>query len=140
MTRRILLPVLAAIWILSLGCANMLNLQAAKDRDLGHMVHENMRSSPHFQDNFVSFSLVEIGGYRVVTKNLNDAQEAGKFGYNSMVLLDERNNTKVRTGRSSFTITGVQDGVTIFEVRYTGGDRIRVTLKGPFEGEEYVRQ
>jgi len=128
---------LAVLCTLRVGCAGMLDPQAAKDRDLGHVVEENLKTGNLFRDNIVSFSLVESGVYRCVTKNLTTADDVGRFAYNVMVSLDERNNTKVRTGRSEFRIVGEQDGTQIFEVTMVAGDRPKVTLMGPFEGEEW---
>ncbi len=119
----------------------MLNQQAAKDRDLGKVVHENIRTKFEMRDNFVRFELIEAGIYRVVTKDLNAAEDAGKYGYNCMVVLDERDKSLVRVGRNQLTIIGEQDGTVIFEVVYgTGYIAPIVTLKGPYEGETWTRE
>lgn len=137
MIKRIILVCLAVMWVVWSGCAGLLDSQAAKDRDLGHVVQENMKTSNEFRDNIVSFSLEESGVYRCVTEGLTTAQEAGRFAYNAMVVLDERNNSLVKSGRSDFKIIGEQDNTQIFEVTIAAGGRPRVTLMGPFEGEEW---
>lgn len=113
----------------------MLDPQAAKDRDLGHVVEENLRTSTKLKDNFVSFTLIEPSKYKLVTKGLTDYLSAAKYGYNVMITLIERNDTKVRTGRSQFWILGYDaTGTQIFEVFFSAGAPPRVTLMGPYEG------
>ena len=141
MLRQIMLITAMAIATLLLAsCGDMLNQQAAKDRDLGHMVEENMATSNTFRDNFVSFGWDRItSSYKFVTKNISDAETAGKTGYNAMVLTLERNDTKVKTGRSAFTIAGFQDNVQIFQVTGgPGGVTIQVTLMGPYADQTYT--
>lgn len=135
--KKIMLLAVAATMLLGLGCFDMLNQQIQKDKNLAHVVDTNLSTVPEFQANFISFEYIAAMEYRVNTKNLVDPHEAGVFGFNTMVYLDERNNTLVKTGRTSFTIIGVQDGGTIFEVTYAGTGVPRVVLKGRFEGEEY---
>jgi hypothetical protein len=90
-------------------------------------------------EHFVSFKLLEAGKYQCTTRGLTDPQDVGKYAYNVMVLLDERNNSKVQSGRSRFTIIGVQDKITIFECVYGSGmSWPEITLKGPFEGETFT--
>jgi hypothetical protein len=138
MLKRIALIALALLLLTALGCGDLLNQQRAKDRDLGNMVNENLRTSPTFQENFVSFTMMDAGKYKLETKGLTDPQKAGAYAYNAMAVLDERNVTKVQNGRSTFTITGMQDGVQIFEVHFTSGSQPQVTLMGPFEGQTYT--
>jgi len=122
MHKRILLLALAALLIVAAGCQGLLDPQAAKDRDLGKVVENNLKTSSEFMDYVQSFRLVESGVYKCVTRGLTDPQRAGRFAYNAMIVLDERNNTLVKSGRTEFTIIG--EGVPP-----------QVTLKGPFEGE-----
>lgn len=140
MFQRTLFVMLAIMTLMVSSCGDLLNAQAAKDRDLGDMVQTNMRTSSEFIANFVSFEFAgEPGKYICVTKDLNDAQAAGRFAYNAMVVLDERNNTKVKTGRNNFSIIGQQNGTDIFEVTFgTGQITPTVTLKGPYAGEVYA--
>ena len=135
--KRLLLIAAMVTWVLVPGCFDMLNQQVQKDKNLAHVVHENLGTLPDFQANFVSFEYIDAGKYRVNTRGLEDAHAAGVYGYNTMVYLLERNDTKVKTGRTSFTITGFQDGAVIFVVRYSGAGFPKVELKGRFEGEEY---
>jgi len=124
--------------VTAMGCAEMLDQQAAKDRDLGQMVNENLGTG-QFRTNFVRFTYNGGPGlYKCTTKDLADAKSAGDFAYNIMVVLIERNDTKVKTGRDRFVITGVQDGTEIFEVTFAIGTAPTVVLKGPFEGEVYT--
>ena len=139
MLRRIALMVSALLVLTAFGCGDILNQQRAKDRDLGKVVNDNLQTSPTFEENFRSFTYVEPGKYKLETKGLTDAQKAGAFAYNAMIVLTERNDTKVKSGRSTFTITGMQDGVQIFEVFFTSGAQPQVTLMGPFEGETYTQ-
>jgi len=139
MLKRILFVLISIIGcILLVNCADMLNQQKAKERDLGHMVEENMKTSKTFMNNFVSFSLTESGKYKCVTKGIKDANEAGKFAYNAMVVLLERNDTKVKTGGNAYTIYGEQDLQPIFEVYATAGVPPKVTLKGVYEGQTWA--
>jgi len=138
--RAILIVTSVAVAVLLVNCGDMLNQQAAKDRDLGHMVYDNMKTSQEFQENFVNFTLVAPTKYKLVTRDLADAQVAGKYAYNAMVLLLERNDTKVKSGRSDFTIIGEQDKVQIFEVTGGAGRPPLVKLMGPFEGQTYSPQ
>lgn len=138
--RTISVILLTLALLVTSGCyGDMLNAQRAKDRDLGNMTQENLRTSNHFRDNIVSFEFSgEPGKYICNVKDIADGQAAGRFGYNAMVVLDERNNTKVKTGRDLFIIEGRQSGTVIFEVRFGVGIlRPEVTLKGPYEGEVY---
>jgi Tol biopolymer transport system component len=135
----LLISALALACIALTNCADMLNQQSAKDRDLGHMTEQNMKTSPDFSANVESLGWDSVTGkYKLVTKDLNDAQSAGKYAYNAMVTLYERNNTKVKTGRNQFTMVGVQNGVEIFEVFMTAGSEPQVTLKGPYAGEAFT--
>ena len=138
MLKRIALITLALLLLTALGCGDILNQQRAKDRDLGMVVSENLRTSNTLGANFVSFTMMEAGKYKLETKDLADAQKAGAYGYNAMIVLAERNDTKVRAGRSSFTIVGMQGATQIFEVFYTAGSPPQVTLMGPYEGQTYT--
>lgn len=138
MTKRYILVCLALLWVVTAGCQGMLDPQAAKDRDLGHVVEENMKTSNEFIGRIVSFELEEAGVYRCVTTGLETAQDAGRFAYNAMIVLDERNNSLVKSGRSDFTIIGEQNGTDIFRVTISAGGRPQVTLMGPFEGETWA--
>lgn len=140
MLQRTILVLLAAIILAMSGCfSDILDTQRAKDRDLGQMAEDNLKSSPEFVGHIVSFAWYdEPGRYRCVVKDIDDAQRAGRFAYNAMIVLDERNNSVVKTGRDQFLIIGVQSNETIFEVRYgVGFVTPKVILMGPFEGEEY---
>lgn len=138
MAKKTLFITLALIYLCSLGCSDILNAQAAKDRDLAHVVEENLKTSMRFRDTVVSFIFIDIGEYQITCKNLNDGETVAKFAYNTMVVLDERNANKVRTGRNKFTMIGIQNNETIFEVVYGSGfARPQVTLMGPYEGETY---
>jgi hypothetical protein len=134
----VLILIVVIAGVLLMNCGDMLNQQKAKERDLGHMVEENMKTSKIFMDNFVSFTIIETGKYKCVTKGLKDAQEIGKFAYNTMSVLMERNNTKVKTGVGTFTVYGEQDGKPIFEVYMTAGILPEVTLKGDYEGQTWT--
>lgn len=143
MLQRTILVILAIIILVASGCTGgaLLDQQRAKDRDLAQMVETNLLTSSQFIDNIVSFEFAdEPGKYICNTKDLTDPHDAGVFAYNVMAVLDERNNTKVRTGRSEFLIVGKQNGTVIFEVRYGSGYASpEITLLGPFEGETYTR-
>jgi hypothetical protein len=140
MTKKLTLLLIALLCLTVAGClGDMLNAQSAKDRDLGAVVEENMKTSDEFRDFIVSFTFDGVPGqYRAVTKDISDAQRAGRFGYNAMIVLDERNNTKVKSGRSEFKIIGEQGGVETFEVTMAAGQSPQVTLKGPYTGEVYT--
>jgi hypothetical protein len=137
MSKRLIVFALAILWTLTLGCASMLDPQAQKDKNLAHVMEENLRTSIDFQTNFIGFKFLEPGKYQVDTKDLNDGESAGKYAYNVMSVLVERNNTKLQTGRTAFTLIGMQGAVQIFEVRYTGSGLPRVTLMGPYEGQTF---
>jgi len=139
MFQRTVLVALAMMALMISSCGDLLNAQRAKDRDLAEMAELNMKSSSEFIANFVSLEFGdEPGKYICVTKDLNDAHATGRFAYNAMVVLLERNNTKVKTGRTDFIIIGQQNGTEIFEVTYGVGQVTpSVTLKGPFAGETY---
>jgi hypothetical protein len=133
----LILTVIIATVLLT-NCADQLNQQKNKERDLGHMVQENMKTSNKFMDNFVSFTIIESGKYKCVTKGLTDVASVGKYAYNTMSVLLERNDTKVKTGVGTFTIYGEQDGKPIFEVYATAGIVPQVTLKGVYEGQTWA--
>jgi hypothetical protein len=138
MLKRLIIAVIALLCVVSIGCGNLLDQAAAKNRDLGQVVENNMKTSNEFRDYITSFTWDgEPGMYRCVTHDIPDGQAAGRFAYNAMVVLDERNNTLVKVGRTEFTIIGEQGGSEIFEVSITAGTRPRVTLKGPWEGEAW---
>ncbi len=134
-----LIGLVAALY--SAGCAKMLDPQAAKDRDLGVLVEQNLKTSDDSRPYFVSLKFDgQPGVYRCVTKDLPDGQTAGKFAYNAMVRLKERNDSKVQTGRDAFRIIGVQGVQEIFQVTCTSGpgNYPQVTLEGPWSGETYT--
>jgi hypothetical protein len=137
MTKRIILVCLGFLWVMTAGCQGLLDPQAAKDRDLGQVVEDNMKTSNEFMGHIESFDLESPGVYRAVTTGLNTVQDVGRFAYNAMVVLDERNNSLVKSGRSDFTIIGEQNGTDIFRVTIAAGGRPQVTLLGPYEGEEW---
>jgi len=114
--------------------------QAAKDRDLGAIVEQTLKTACDSRPYIVSFKFDgQPGVYRCVTKDLPDGQAAWKFAYNAMVRLIERNDTKVQTGRHAFRIIGVQNGQEIFQVTYTRGpgNYPQVALTGLWAGEVY---
>jgi len=134
-----LIGLVAALY--SAGCAKMLDPQAAKDRDLGTLVEQNLKTADDCRPYVVSFKFDgQPGVYRCVTKDLPDAQTAGKFAYNVMVRLKERNDSKVQSGRDAFRIIGVQSGQEIFQVTCAAGpgNYPQVTLEGPWTGETYI--
>jgi hypothetical protein len=57
-----------------------------------------------------------------------------------MVVLTERNDSLIKTGRNFFTIYGYQDGKQIFEVTYNYdlGALPQVTLMGPYAGTDWA--
>ncbi|MFH1676084.1 MAG: hypothetical protein ABIC40_03580 [bacterium] len=140
MTKRIILTCLALIWAANwIGCADMLNQQKAKDRDLAAVMNENLKTSMELSSHFKSFDLLSEGRYKVVCKDLTDAQQAGNYAYNIAVRLYDRNVNKVKTGRSMLITEGYQDGVKIFEVTYGTGMVIpQVVFFGPYEGTTYT--
>ncbi len=141
MVKKILLAAMTILIMTSLGCGDMLDAQAAKDRDLSKAVHDNLKSHPGFSSNFVAFEYTgDAGEYRIKLKDIPDGQTAGKLGYNAMVVLIERNDTKVQTGRNKYIIHGLMDGEDIFEVsKVVGpGQGIEVTLSGIYAGEVFT--
>jgi hypothetical protein len=139
MSRNLIYLALAAliIWAIVAGIQHFFHSQPAKDRTLASVTYEEMRLNSDLKDNLVSFKLIEPTKYRCETKGLNDAHAAGRFAYNAMVVLLYRNDAIVKTGRTEFTIYGYQDRELIFEVHYSN-IMPEVTLKGRFEGIEYV--
>ena len=139
MLKRIVLITIGLLFVMSLGCQNLLDQGAAKARDLGQVVETNMKTSDEFRNYIVTFQWDNVPGvYRCVTQGIPDAATAGRFAYNAMVVLDERNNTLVKIGRSDFTIIGEQDGTQIFEAHLTAGSNPTVALKGPWANETWV--
>ncbi len=128
--------VILGIWISWVSWDGFLNAQTARDKNLARMTYENMQRMPQSKDNLVSFKCSGPGEYICETTGLNDSHSAGRFGYNSMVVLIERNGV-VMTGRALFKIHGYQNGEPIFEVTYNLDGLPEVKLKGPFEGEEF---
>ena len=138
MVKKLILFTVALAILSSIGCSDMLNAQSAKDRDLAAVVSEQAKTNSYVQNNFVSISLMEAGKYKCVTRDLTTSDDAGKFAYNIMAILSERDTAKVKTGRGRFTIYGEQNGNPIFEVHFgTGIPAPQVTLLGEFEGIEW---
>ena len=143
MFQRHLVPtlLLAAIalgaWAAWSSWRGVLNYQTARDKELARLTCREMNTSSRFAANLVGFTYAGPGEYRCDTTGLDDAHSVGRFAYNAMVVLDER-NTVVKTGRASFTIRGYQNGELIFEVFYNFQGQPKVTLKGPYEGIEYT--
>jgi hypothetical protein len=83
---------------------------------------------------------MEPGTYRLDVHGLASPEDAGRFAYNSMVVLSGRNDWVVKTGINNFVINGYQDGQEIFEVtyNYNPGEAPHVVLKGQFEGYQYT--
>jgi hypothetical protein len=125
------------IWIAWISWNGFLNSQTQKDKQLGRMTAENLKNLEQTRDNFVSLKCVGPGEYVLEARGLQDANEAGRFGYNAMVVLDER-NTVVMTGRTSFLIHGFQGGEPIFDVTWNLSGLPKVTLLGPYEGTDYA--
>ncbi|HDS29826.1 MAG TPA: hypothetical protein ENN67_02155, partial [Firmicutes bacterium] len=125
------------IWITWISWNGFLNSQSAKDKQLARLTGENLKTIDLTCDNFVSIKCVGPGEYLLETKGLNDAHEAGKFAYNAMAVLDER-NTVVLTGRASFVIHGFQNGEPIFDVTWNFTGLPKVKLLGPFEDFDFT--
>ncbi len=139
MIRRLILTAVVTSLLFTLGCGDMLNQQQAKFRDLGQVVEDNLKTSSTFWDYIESFRYTGTPGeYKCVTNNIPDGHAAGTFAYNCYAVLDERNNTLVRTGSSNFRIIGEQGGAKIFELNVTAGTPPVITLHGPWEGEEFT--
>jgi hypothetical protein len=139
MIRRLILAAVITSMLLTLGCGNMLNQQEAKNRDLGQVVEDNLKTSSSFWDYIESFTYTGTPGeYKCVVSNIPDGHTAGTFAYNCYAVLDERNNTLVRVGRSDFRIIGEQDGAQIFDLQVSAGSEPVITLHGPWEGEEFT--
>lgn len=119
------------VWIAWISWDGFLNFQTQKDKHLARMTAENLGYLDRTADNFVSFKCSGPGEYICETSNLDDAIAAGKFGYNAMVVLVERNGV-VMTGRGSFVIHGFQNGTPIFDVHYSHEGLPVVTLLGPY--------
>jgi len=138
MKRILLIAISVLILVTAAGCADMLNEQAAKDRNLAGVVEENMSSGNAFRDHFESFEYAGAPGeYNLTVSGIEDAQTAATYAYNAMSLLLERNDSKVQTGRTEFKIYGKQGGSNIFEVFHSAGAAPRITLMGEFEGQPF---
>jgi len=145
MRKQAFLTALIMIALLTTGCGDLLNQQKAKDKDLAKVVSDNISTSVDsrlHKDNFESFTYQDSGVYKIVVKGMQDSAMAGRFGYNAMSVLIERNNTLVQTGRDSFTINGFEGKEQIFKVEYVPGpgNEPLVTLMGRFEGETWERE
>jgi hypothetical protein len=142
MLRNLIYTLVAAllIWAVVGAVRAFFYSQPAKDRDLANAALETMRLSSQCRDNLVGFKLIKPEHFRCDTKGLADAHSAGRFAYNTMAILTERNDSMVKTGRNNFTIYGYQDGQQIFRVTYNYalGSMPKVTLMGKFQGETYV--
>jgi hypothetical protein len=144
MLRNLIYTLIAAllIWAVVAGIQSFFFSQPAKTRDLMNATLEAMKNNPQYGDNIVDIKLIGPKQYRIETTGLADAHSAGRFAYNSMVYLTERNDSLVKTGENEFTIMGFQDGQQIFKVTYVHGNDQKpdVTLMGKFEGEKYIPQ
>jgi hypothetical protein len=142
MLRTLFYALLAALilWAIVAGVRSFFYTLPAKDRELAQISFDNMHMNPDLQDNLVKLSAVKEGEFRCETKGLNDAHAAGRFAYNAMVILMHQDNALVKTGRNFLTMHGYQDGKLIFDVTYDYEVRAipEVTLRGRFEGENYV--
>ncbi|HDS30888.1 MAG TPA: hypothetical protein ENN67_07600 [Firmicutes bacterium] len=132
----ILVMVVFGVWLVWLSVGGLLNTQNVKERELGRVAAEKLRTHELTSANFVSIRHAGPGEYIMMTKGLSDALETGRFAHNAMVILDER-NTALKTGRSHFRIIGQQDRRMIFDVVWNFSGFPRVTLHGPFENYEY---
>lgn len=90
-----------------------------------------------FGDHIVSLDAIDTGEYKLVTQGIETGQDAGRIGYNLLVVLD-RENIKMKTPRSEFRIFGYQDGELILEIHYVTNNEPDIILHGPFEGVEYT--
>lgn len=124
------------------GCNDLLNQQRDKDRGLAHMVSENLKTDPRFSEHFVSLKHTSDGVFEMEVKGFEPGmgQDCGKFAYNCMAVMEERNNTVVKSGRKSFVIKGMQNRTQIFEVTMVlgAGGRPQVTLMGIYQGETWT--
>jgi hypothetical protein len=144
MLRNLIYTLIAAllVWAVVAGIQSFFFSQPAKTHDLMNATLEAMKANPQYGDNILDIKLMGPKQYRIDTTGLSDSHSAGRFAYNAMVYLTERNDSLVKTGENEFTILGFQDGQQIFIVTYAhGNDQIpEVTLMGKFEGEKYVPQ
>ncbi|HEX9743884.1 MAG TPA: hypothetical protein VGB30_00515 [bacterium] len=140
MARYLLILALIVNSIVYVGCADMLNQQKQKDKNLAHMVEENLKTADLFREYLESFSYESDGVYKAVLHDIPDAETAGRLSFNMMVVLEERNNTKVKTGRPNFTINAFQNGAQISKTYYVmaSGNPPMVTLMGQYEGEVWT--
>jgi hypothetical protein len=142
MLRNLIYTAIAAllIWAVVAGIQSFFHTLPAKDRALTHATLVNLRTNESLRDNVVDFTLIEPGKFRCETRGLTDPNDVGRFAYNSMVVLTERNDSLIKTGRNLFTIYGYQDGKQIFEVTYNydPGSMPQVTLMGPYAGTEWA--
>ena len=142
MLRNLIIATIGAliIWAIVAGIQNFFYSLPAKDRALASATFDNLRLSPQFKDHFVDFKLTRSGDYRCDVRGMTDAEDVGRFAYNAMVVLSQRNDAVVKTGRTDFTIQGYQDNRLIFEVtyNYNPGAAPQVTLKGQFSDYLYV--
>ncbi|MCX6647018.1 MAG: hypothetical protein NTY09_11800 [bacterium] len=90
-----------------------------------------------FGDHVVSLVPINFGEYKLDLQGIDNGQDAGRIGYNVLVVLD-RENIKMNTPRKQFTIYGYQDDVMIFEIHYSTNNDPDIILHGPFEGVEYA--
>ena len=89
-----------------------------------------------FSDHVVSLEPTNPGEYRMVTQGIDNGQDAGRIGYNVLVVLD-RENIKMNTPRTNFTIFGYQDDELIIEIHFETNTEPEIILHGPFAGTEY---
>jgi hypothetical protein len=102
----------------------------------GMTLEEIQLQSDTFDNHVLNFELVEPGTYMLEVTGINSPQDAGRIGYNALVVLDGQ-NIKLKTPRHTFTIMGYQDGILIFEIHYENNMVPQITLHGPYEGVEY---
>jgi len=90
-----------------------------------------------FGDHVVSLEPINVAEYKLDLQGIDNGQDAGRIGYNVLVILD-RENIKMNTPRKQFTIFGYQDDVMILEIHYETNNDPDIILHGPFEGVEYA--
>jgi hypothetical protein len=106
-----------------------------------HLASRAMKEIGLFDENFgdhvIGIEPINPGEFKVTVTGIDTGQDAGRIGYNVLVVLD-RENIKMNTPRSGFTLYGYQDDVLIFEIHYQTNNEPDIILHGPFEGTQYI--